>query len=236
MANQFFQFKQFRIDQEKCGMKVCTDSCLFGAWISVPSTAKTILDIGTGTGLLSLMLAQKTNANITGIEIDNGAFEQTSANFKNSSWSKKLTVVQGDVRTYPFNEKFDFIVCNPPFFKDKIISFSQAEKIAKHSTHLSLEELFASIDRLLNENGKCALLFPFFRKQEIEQLAIHYHFEIAQTFYFKQTPSHDYFRYAVLLSKEKTVDINHLTCSIKNADDSYSDTAVALLQPYYLYL
>ncbi len=236
MANQFFQFKQFRIDQEKCGMKVCTDSCLFGAWITIPSTTKTILDIGTGTGLLSLMLAQKTKASITGIEIDDGAFEQTISNFKNSRWNDKLTIVQGDVRTYPFNQKFDFIVCNPPFFKDKIISFSQAEKIAKHSTHLSLEELFISIDRLLNENGKCALLFPFFRKQEIEQLALIYHFEIEETFYFKQTPSHDYFRYAVLLSKEKIAALKHLSCSIKNADDTYSDIAVTLLQPYYLNL
>ena len=236
MSNSFFQFKQFRIEQVKCAMKVCTDSCIFGAWISVPHSTKQILDIGTGTGLLSLMLAQKSTANITAIEIDKDAYAQAKFNFENSKWKESISIILGDLRTYSFDKKFDFIICNPPFFKDKIVSYTTAEQIAKHSTHLQIEELFFAIDKLLQQDGKCALLFPYFRKEEIEKIAAQYHLQLEKTLYLKQTPNHDFFRYIALFSKDKVERIEHQSFSIKDKQDSYSEEIKNLLQPYYLNL
>ncbi len=236
MANSYFQFKQFKIERDKCAMKVCTDSCLFGAWVPIPTSTKTILDIGTGTGLLSLMCAQKTNASITGIEIDEAAYLQTQSNFKNSHWNNRLEVVLGDIRKYAFQQKFDFIICNPPFFKDKIVSFSPTEKIAKHSTHLNIYELFESIHNLLNLNGQFACLFPFFRKDEIEKIAYEFNFHLVHSIYFKQSTSHSYFRYAAVFTTQKNEPLSHQEVAIKNELGHYSDAVIQLLQPYYLYL
>ena len=113
MANTYFQFKQFTIHQDKCAMKVCTDSCVFGAWIPIPKNTQHILDIGSGTGLLSLMMAQRTNAIIEGIEIENNAYLQSVENFNNSKWSDRLHMHHGNIKDFAFNKKFDLDIDEP---------------------------------------------------------------------------------------------------------------------------
>jgi tRNA1Val (adenine37-N6)-methyltransferase len=169
MSNNYFQFKQFKIEQENCAMKVCTDSCLFGAWLQPTENVTSILDIGTGTGLLSLMLAQKSTAQIHAIEIDKNAYLQANENFDNSVWKDRLHVHLGDIKSFNFPNTFDFIITNPPFFKNEVESEMHTEKIAKHSLHLNLTELLSAIHRLLSDSGKFAILLPFFRKDELEK-------------------------------------------------------------------
>lgn len=236
MPNNYFQFKQFKIEQDNCAMKVCTDSCLFGAWISLPKNTETILDIGTGTGLLSLMLAQKSNAKIDAIEIDENAFSQATINFNNSIWKENLTCFLGDIKDFTFTKKYDFIVCNPPFYKDEFSSVSQGEKIAKHSLFLNLDELINSINKLLNDNGKFSILLPFYRKEEFEKTAEQFSFFPEKTLTIKQTPTHNFFRYAGVFSKQKNTKQSNQEITIKSSENNYSNEFIELLKPYYLYL
>lgn len=236
MPNHYFQFKQFKIEQEKCAMKVCTDSCLFGAWVMPDENTGTILDIGTGTGLLSLMLAQKCHASIHGVEIDEAAYSQTKENFEHSIWKDRLSVSLGDVRSFDFPKPFDFIICNPPFYENVVDSHAHGEKIAKHSLHLTLSYLICSIEKLLNSSGKFAILLPFYRKDEMEQLALRHGYFPEKTIYIRQTYKHDFFRYAAIFSGNAHGQPSHEEISIKNAENHYTAEAIALLQPYYLFL
>lgn len=235
MSNHYFQFKEFKVEQDKCAMKVCTDSCIFGAWITINNSVKNILDIGTGTGLLSLMLAQKHNAKIDSIEIDENAFLQAKINFENSTWKHKLNAILGNVTTFNFDMQYDFIVCNPPFYQNEMASINTEEKIAKHSLHLSLSSLILSIKKLLKTNGKSAILLPYYRKNEFELLAEQHQFFLEKTIIIKQTNTHDYFRYAAIFSKQKNEKIIEETLAIKT-NNEYTAEAISLLKPYYLYL
>src|ERR1700742_2843872 len=118
MPNPYFQFKQFTVWQDQCAMKVCTDACILGAWFSakLPSYSMA-LDIGSGTGLLMLMLAQQHKGEIHGIELDLPAFRQLKENKEKSPWNDILKVFPGDIRTFRFPQRFDFIIINPPFFE-----------------------------------------------------------------------------------------------------------------------
>ncbi|HRH57652.1 MAG TPA: methyltransferase [Chitinophagales bacterium] len=236
MSNNYFQFKQFRINQEKCAMKVCTDSCLFGAWITIEKNVKNVLDIGTGTGLLSLMIAQKHPAEITGIEIDENAYQQTILNFNNSVWKERLHVHLGDIKTFSLAQKFDFIICNPPFYANEQESKQKAEKIAKHSLYLTFTDLILSIKKLLHDNGKFAILLPYHRKNAFEELALQHLFHPESTVFIKQTQTHPFFRYLGLFSKQKIDEIKHEEITIKLTDKIYSYEAIALLKPYYLFM
>jgi len=236
MPNHYFQFKEFKVEQDKCAMKVCTDSCLFGAWVTIDDSVNSVLDIGAGTGLLSLMLAQKTNAKIDGIEIDENAFEQASENFEHSIWKDRLTALSGDVKTFPFTQKYDFIVCNPPFYEREFASNSEEEKVAKHSLHLTLPYLLTAIKNLLNADAKFAILLPYYRKDEFEKLAAEHHFYPEKTICIKQSNAHEYFRYAGIFSSTKSIHIQEEFIAIKTNHLHYSTEAIALLKPYYLYL
>lgn len=235
MPNNYFQFKQFKVEQDKCAMKVCTDSCLFGAWITVPKNTNTILDVGTGTGLLSLMLAQKSDVKIYAIEIDENAYQQATINFNNSIWKDRVTCFLGDIKTFPFTKKYDLIICNPPFYKDEFSSTSQGKKIAKHSLFLTLEDLIISIEKLLNDDGKFAILLPYYRKDEFENIAKQFSFFTEKTLFIKQTPTHSFFRYAAIFSKENIETSNEIIV-IKDNINQYSSEAINLLKPYYLHL
>lgn len=235
MPNPYFRFKQFTVHQDKCAMKVCTDSCLFGAWIPLDKEIRTLLDIGTGTGLLSLMLAQRSGAEIDAVEIEEKAFSQAKENISISAWKDRIHLHHGDVRRYDPDKKFDLIVCNPPFYEKEMRSGLHEEKIAKHSLHLSLEDLLRSMDALLNAHGKFAILLPYYRKAEFEKAASVYSYYPENILLIRQTPKHPFFRYAAVFSKNKTDTPLSSELTIK-ANDHYSPEAIALLSPYYLYL
>ena len=239
MSNTFFQFKQFTIQQEHCAMKVCTDACLFGAWLAGGVhrwriTDGRVLDIGAGTGLLSMMLAQQTDCMIDAVELDEKAAEQAADNFEASPWHQHCQLIQADIRTVHLGRKYGLIISNPPFYQNDLKSGDDQRNIALHSKELSLFELLAAIKKHLSANGKFAVLLPYHRRTEFENMAMSAGFFLAEAVLVKQSEMHDYFRVMLLFN---TTDTTCSTDTINIMENGlYSNTFTELLQPYYLKL
>lgn len=238
MPNHYFEFKQFRVDQDQCAMKVCTDACLFGAWTAaiindVEIAPTNILDIGTGTGLLSLMMAQVSSAQIDAVEIDSGAAIQTTANCKASPWKEQIKVIHNQVQALEKNDKlYDFIISNPPFYEQDLKSPDVYKNIAHHSDALTLKELLASVNKLLSQNGQFAVLLPFERKALFLAMAEKEGFYLVKSTDVQQTEKHLPFRTMLLFSRtQKTVKTDSMVIKMNN---EYSPEFRALLTPYYL--
>ncbi|MDR2919517.1 MAG: methyltransferase [Tannerella sp.] len=169
MPNPYFQFKQFTIYQDKCAMKVGTDGTLLGAWADV-SSCKRILDIGTGTGLIALMIAQRNkDAVIDAIDIDIDACTQASENVKNSLFSKQITIRHSSFQSFAKTIKtpYDLIVSNPPYFTDSLKSPEKKRNLARHNDALSLPELINVSCSLLSAHGRIALILPYHEKDKL---------------------------------------------------------------------
>lgn len=161
---QPFQFKQFSIQQDKTAMKVGTDGVLLGAWAPIDNNPKSILDIGTGTGLIALMLAQRSNADqIDALEIDEDAFEQATDNFENSPWSDCLFCFHAGLDEFIDDpeDEYDLIVCNPPFYSEDYKTNNEQRDLARFQEALPFEELVEAADLLLSENGIFSVIIPF---------------------------------------------------------------------------
>lgn len=221
-------------------MKVCTDSCLFGAWVASTIqkeeiTPKTVMDIGAGSGLLSMMLAQKIDCSIDAIEIDEQAFLQCAQNFRDCAWSERLNPFLADIKSWEAPRKYDLIISNPPFFENDLLPLNMRKSISKHSRNLSLNELLSISSDMLNGDGKLAVLLPFRRSGLFENVAYSLGLFVEQRLDLKQTDKHDYFR-TILFFGKKNVSAKKKRIIIKNNDKEYSEEFVALLKDYYLYL
>lgn len=163
MGNPWFQFKQFRISQENSALRVGTDGVLLGAWCNVAG-AQRILDVGTGTGVIALMLAQRTDGQEVGIEaveIDQASASDAIRNFQDSKWKERLSLTHGDFCHLPENGNvFDLIISNPPFFRNSLRSPSHASSIARHDVTLTFEKLIESAFKLLRPKGRLAVIIP----------------------------------------------------------------------------
>ena len=222
-------------------MKVCTDACLFGAWSAADAqiqNAKKILDIGSGTGLLSLMLAQQSDAHITAIEIEDGAFKQTKTNFDLSPWNERLEVVHTSIQDYALDSKplFDCIITNPPFYEGDLNSPDNAKNLAAHSTGLSWDDLAKSVDRLLQENGTWYVLVPTLRAYTIQKLALNYGLQLSEECLMYNDAKHLPIRAMLKFVKQKEAVIQRNKIVIKNADQSYTTEFTNYLKEYYLHL
>ena len=165
-----FQFKQFAVHQDKTAMKVGTDGVLLGAWAN-GDKAKNILDIGTGTGLIALILAQRfPDTTIDALEIDADAFKQAQANFTASSWSLRLNAVQGALQSFKSLKKYDLIISNPPFF-ESLKQINTSREQARQTASLSFEELIVNSNTLLAKQGELALIIPFEAKEKVLAIA-----------------------------------------------------------------
>ena len=165
-----FQFKQFSVAHDKCAMKVNTDGVLLGAWQDV-SDAKYILDIGTGTGVIALMMAQKnSHAIIDAIEIDEAAYIQAKQNFSESKWTARINVFQSSLQDFSSSRKYDLIISNPPYFIDDFVSGNYRQNIAKHTISLTYEDLIIGIERLMMDEGRALLVIPAFNFEKIQAL------------------------------------------------------------------
>lgn len=175
MPNDYFQFKQFTIRQDVCSMKVCTDSCVLGAY-AVSEIAQqnfipgSILDIGGGTGLLSLMLAQKTNTIIDAVEIQKRCFTQMKENFRDSQWNERLHAINSDILQWNSEKKYDLIISNPPFFENDLKGDDTRKAIAMHDSGLRLNELLQCIQLNIAEAGRFMVMIPSTRQNYFEKV------------------------------------------------------------------
>ena|SRR4030043_872671 len=161
MANNYFSFKQFTVYQDKCAFKVGTDGVLLGACADI-SGVKHILDIGTGTGLIALMLAQRSDAEIVAIEPDLNSFEQACRNIETSKWGSRIKVEDTALQNYdPGSVKFDLIVSNPPFFSDSLKNPDHGKASARHNDSLKNSELLEGATKLMAESGRFQVIMPY---------------------------------------------------------------------------
>jgi len=159
MRDDFFTFKQFRIMHRKSIMKVGTDGVLLGAYTDCDD-ARRILDIGTGTGLLCLMLAQKSSAVIHGIDINAEAVEVAKFNAEQSRWSERIEIFHSSVQDFEPDEKYDLIVSNPPFYTTDIVAPEKGRAIARHDLTLNIKDLAMAVSRFLSAEGRCFVIYP----------------------------------------------------------------------------
>ncbi len=159
-----FQFKKFKVQHEKSAHKVGTDGVLLGTWTNVDNSPKRILDIGSGSGLVALILAQRTTAkNIDAVEIDKDAFQECEQNFKTSIWQNRLSSYNSDIRHFKdkIDYKYDLILSNPPFFDTTSNDFLNSRTRARKQINLNETELLDSVKYLLKNNGRFTVILPF---------------------------------------------------------------------------
>jgi tRNA1Val (adenine37-N6)-methyltransferase len=159
-----FQFKQFSVNQDQTAMKIGTDGVLLGAWAPIENNPKSVLDIGTGTGIIALMLAQRSEAEqIDALEIDESAYEQAVENFENSPWGDRLFCFHAGLDEFVDDpeDEYDLIVSNPPFFSEDYRSDNEQRDLARFQEAMPFEELVEAADLLLSENGIFSVIIPF---------------------------------------------------------------------------
>lgn len=224
-------------------MKVTTDACLFGAWVSNEIESeklkvKSVLDIGTGTGLLALMLAQKNDGVlIDAIEIDKDAAEQAKDNATSSLWKERINIIDADIKSFSFSSKYDTIISNPPFYEYELRSENEKKNVAHHSENLTLQELVNIIKNNLDQNGVFFLLLPYKRNEEIKKLFKDHQLHISKMIFVRQSVKHDYFRLFLkgdFNVQEKETEFDEL--SIWNELKQYTPEFINLLKDYYLHL
>lgn len=217
-------------------MKVSTDACLFGACIET-GKVKSILDIGAGTGLLTLMLAQKCEARIDAVEIDDTAFQQAKENISNSLWKERISVHHADILEWAKqnHQKFDLIISNPPFFSNHFKSEKEKKNLAKHTDSLSQKDLLKIILNLLNKDGSFCLILP---KKEMEDFIL---FSSKQNLLLNKKISVRNYKDSEVFRTISSFSFKHSHLEteeiiIWDSPGNYSDKFMQLLRPYYLYL
>jgi tRNA1Val (adenine37-N6)-methyltransferase len=237
MANPYFSFKQFTVFQGNCAMKVTTDACLFGAWCAEEIKDRKInkcLDIGAGTGLLSMMVAQKNESYIDAVEIDDQAWAQARANVAASIFSNRINVINCDINLF-HTAGYDVIISNPPFYENELPAATDARNSARHSLYLKWEHLFRIISTKLSAEGCFFLLLPGKRQREVEHFLAAEHLFAHTVVYVKQTTSHSPFRIIIKGSKQEK-DRTEEVIAVCDNDRQYTPRFKALLRDYYLLL
>lgn len=236
MSNAYFKFKQFTIWQGNCAMKVSTDACIQGAWTPISENVNRILDIGTGTGLLSLMLAQRAGvAKITALEYDELAAEQAKDNILKTKWHDKLNVVHLDANKFRDEQKFDLIISNPPFFNNSLLGNTKERNIARHAITLTYEQLFDVIKRNLCKGGTASVLLPVFMQDRWSYIVSQAGWHVLEVLYVHPLENKSANRIVVIISSEKKQSkiLEHTLC-IRNIEGRYTINYLTLMEPFYL--
>ena len=238
-----FQFKQFYVDHSQCAMKVGTDGIVLGSWAAVDN-ARNILDIGTGSGLLSLMVAQKTGADcrIVGIDIEPSAAEQARVNASNSPWPEKIVIEQCDLKLFNRDEAFDVIISNPPFYAGKKGKLETSDphfieanrRAARHQMSLPQELLLSKVEALLSDTGRFYCILPCHEAEQLVALSSQFGLHLIDQLGIRHQKSAGLIRMALCFSKiDNRLIYKELV--IKNDDGKYTQEYKKLCKDYYLH-
>jgi len=231
-----FQFKQFSIEQDRCAMKIGTDGVLLGAWTPIENNPFSILDIGTGTGIIALMLAQRSSAEqIDALEIDEEAYEQATDNFENSPWNDRLFCFHAGLDEFVEEpeDEYDLIVSNPPFYSEDYKSNDDQRDLARFQDAMPFEDLIEAAALLLSENGIFSVIIPFKEEENFIAIAKEYDLHPLKITHAKGTPTSEIKRSLLALTRNETsVLTNELV--IETARHIYTPEYIELTQDFYL--
>lgn len=234
--NEPFRFKEFSINQDRCAMKIGTDSVLLGSWTSVDHNPFSILDIGAGTGVLSLMLAQRSTAElIDAIEIDDNAYEQCVDNFENSPWSDRLFCFHASLEefTEEIEDAYDLIISNPPFYSESYKSDNEQRDMARFADAMPFRHLVESVSKLLSKSGMFSVVLPYSKEKDFIVLASKEHLFPKRILRVKGTPNSDIKRSLIEFTfQENEVEPEELI--IETARHQYTQDYIELTKDFYL--
>lgn len=231
-----FKFKQFEIQQDQCAMKIGTDAVLLGAWTSLKNNPFSVLDIGAGTGVLSLMLAQRSKAQlIDAIEIDDSAYEQCVNNFENSPWSDRLFCYHASLDEFAneIEQQYDLIISNPPFYSEDYKTTNEQRDLARFSEALPFDHLLESISKLLSEDGVFSVIIPFKEETKFITLALEFKLFPNRMLHVKGNPLSDIKRSLLEFSFTKS-NIKIDTLIIETERHQYTQNYIDLTKDFYL--
>ena len=235
MRGDSFTFKQFVVRQDRCAMKVGTDGMLLGAWAEMDKPDGRVLDIGTGTGLMALMMAQRyPEARVTAVDIDEMAVSQAVENVKASPFADRIEVLQADVNTFETEKKFDSIVCNPPFFNNALICPDNKRTQARHTTSLSYEQLMAAAYRLFHDEGQFSLIIHNDFFQQLESEAHLAGFFLTRVYGVRTVEGKPIKRYLIELRKHPSNELIKKNILIEEAPNMRSEWYRELTQDFYI--
>jgi tRNA1Val (adenine37-N6)-methyltransferase len=239
MANPYFRFQQFTVFQDRCAMKVGTDGVLLGAWVSVQG-AQRILDIGTGTGLIALMLAQRSQGQtppvrIDAVELDAEACRQAQNNVRRSPWPDRIQVHPGSIQAYATacSDRYDLLVSNPPFFANVSKAQSPARTLARHNDTLPTGDLLQIAVQLLRERGRLAVIYPPAVAQPFQAQAEAWGLFCHRKLYVKSTPESPIKRILLELSAT-AAGCQEASLTLETARHVYTPEFMALVKDFYL--
>ena len=234
MQSNLFIFKQFVIWQDKCAFRVGTDAVLLGAVADV-AWKKRILDIGTGTGLIALMMAQRSRAEVYAIEPDNDSFTQATENIRRSRWAGRIRVENCRLQDFfPENIKFDLIVSNPPFFIDSLKNPDPAKSNSRHNENLTHKDLLEGAARLLDNKGNLQIILPRDEGTLFEEQAVNYGFYCSNIMKIKPLPASEIKRLIMIFSRiKKKPSESYLTIG-KDIRHNFTEEYIHLTKDFYV--
>ncbi|MBO5807319.1 MAG: methyltransferase [Bacteroidaceae bacterium] len=236
MSNNYFKFKQFTIFQDNCAMKVGTDGCLLGGWFNC-NGSRNILDVGCGSGLISIMAAQRCSADITGIEIEADAAAQARLNAGNCPWKERISIIECNFLEYGTEQLFDTIVSNPPYFVNSLKCDNGARTTARHSDTLGSTAFFKKASELLTPDGHISIIIPCDILQEWLQAASEQGFAPSRISYIKTTPRKAAKRVMIEFMRDTqagNIAETEETLILESSPGIYSDGAKEILRDFYL--
>ncbi|HTB06187.1 MAG TPA: methyltransferase [Bacteroidia bacterium] len=234
MPGDSFVFKQFIVKQNKCAMKVGTDAVLLGAWAELPS-AGYALDVGAGTGIIAMMVAQRSNTSIDTIEIERDAYTQAVENCNNCKWEDRINVVHTSFQDYVKGcaRKYDVIITNPPYFNNSLQPASEPRTTARHTCTLSFEELIDGISLLLHKHGSFATILPLKESEMLIDIAKERGLNLSRLMRIKTTASKPEKRVMMEFTFGRD-QFSESTIIIENEDHSYTPEYKELTREFYL--
>ena len=232
-----FQFKQFSVEQDRCAMKIGTDGVLLGAWSPIPENIFSVLDVGAGTGIIALMLAQRTNAEqIDALEIDEEAYEQAVENFENSPWSDRLFCFHAGLDEFieEPEDEYDLIISNPPFYTEDYKTESEQRDLARFADAMPFEDLIEAADLLLSENGIFSVIISYKEEEKFIALAKDFDLFPIKITRVKGTPTTEIKRSLLAFSRNVSENFPVDELVIETSRHIYTEEYIALTKDFYL--